>query len=131
MPELEPASGAERAAKGSPGCEDVAMDQDTMPRLDELPTACSLGATDGAARLARWRALSGARLTVRRTADRLVVLYQARSGVQEELEALVAAERECCAFANWEVSRDSEHVVLRIRSDPQGIAAIVAAFGGS
>ena len=107
------------------------MGEDRMPRLDELPIACTLGATDGAARLARWRALSDARLSVRRSADRLVVVYQARNGVHEELTTLVAAERECCAFAEWEVSHDSEHVVLRIRSDAQGIAAIVGAFGGS
>jgi hypothetical protein len=80
------------------------MGEDRMPRLEELPIACTLGATDGAARLARWRALSDARLSVRRTSDRLVVLYQSRSGVYEELKALVAAERECCSFARWGVS---------------------------
>jgi hypothetical protein len=68
---------------------------------------------------------------VRRTSDRLVVLYQSRSAIHEELKTLVAAERECCSFAKWEVSRDSEHVMLRIRSDAQGIAAIVGAFGSS
>lgn len=81
--------------------------------------------------MARWRALSEARLSVRHTSDRLVVLYQPRSGVHEELKALVAAERECCSFAKWEVSRDSEHVELRIRSDAQGIATILGTFGGT
>ena len=100
-------------------------------RFDELPIACALGATDGAARLARWRALSDARLTVQRTPDQLVVLYRSQCGIHDELEALVAAERECCSFAEWEVARDAEHVVLRIRSDAQGLAAIVDAFGGS
>jgi hypothetical protein len=107
------------------------MGEDTLPRLDELPIACTLGATDAAARLARWRALSEARLSVRRTADRLVVRYEPRSGVHAELDALVAAERECCAFAKWEVSRDSKHVVLQIRSDAHGIAAIADTFGPS
>jgi len=107
------------------------MGDDKMPQLDELPLACTLVATDGAARLARWRALSDARLSVRRTPDQLVVRYRSQCGVQQELEALVAAERECCSFADWEVTPDSEHVLLRIRSDAQGLAAIVGAFGGS
>ena len=98
-------------------------------RFDELPLACTLGTTDGAARLARWRALADDRLTVRRTPDQLVVLYRSQHGVYEELEALVAGERECCSFAEWDVTRDAEHVVLRIRSDTQGLAAIIDALG--
>jgi ABC-type phosphonate transport system ATPase subunit len=106
------------------------MRDENMPQFDELPLACTLEATDGAARLARWRALSDARLSVRRTPDQLIVRYRSQRGVQQELEALVAAERQCCSFADWEVTRDSEHVLLRIRSDAQGLAAIVGAFGG-
>jgi hypothetical protein len=102
---------------------------DNVPRSDELPVACTLGATDGAARLARWRALSDARLNVQRTPDRVVVLYESRPDVHKELEALVAAERECCSFAEWELTRDSEHVALRVRSDAQGLAAIVGVLG--
>jgi hypothetical protein len=107
------------------------MADDNTRRFDELPIACTLGATDGAARLARWRALSAARLTAQRTPDQLIVLYRSQRGVYEEFEALAAAERECCSFAEWEVTRDAEHVVLRIRSDAQGLAALVDALGGS
>jgi hypothetical protein len=112
-------------------CEHVLMGEDKISRFDELPIACTLGATDGVARLARWRALSDARMSVRRTPNELFVLYQSRGDVHEELEALVAAERECCSFAEWEVTRDAEHVELRIRSDAEGLTAIVGAFGGS
>ena len=102
-----------------------------MPLFDKLPVACSLGATDGAIRMARWRALCDARLSVRRSPDQLVALYPSQGDIHEELEALVAAERECCPFAEWEVTRDSEHVVLRIRSDARGLTAIVAALGSN
>lgn len=111
-------------------CDDVTMGDD-MRRPDELPVACTLDATDGAARMARWRALSDMRLDVRHEPGEVVVLYESRRGVREELESLVTAERECCAFARWEVTRDSENVVLRIRADAQGLAAIVSAFGSS
>ena len=107
------------------------MDGDRMPRLDELPVACTLDEADRAGRLARWRALAeNAQLSVERTPDQLVVRYGSQGGVHEELEALVAAERECGSFAEWEVSQGQEHVILRIRSDARGLAAVVGAFGG-
>lgn len=106
------------------------MGEGKTPGLEELPIACTLTATDGVARLARWRALADARLSVRRTPDQLIVLYRVQPGIHKELQELVAAERECCSFAEWEVTRDSEHVVLRIRSDASGLAAIAAAFDG-
>ncbi len=109
----------------------MAMDNDQTPQLDELPVACTLDATEGADRLARWRALAAhAQLSVQRTPDQLVVLYRSEAGVQEELEALVVAERECCSFAQWEVSHTQEHVILRIRSDAEGLDAIAGVFGG-
>ena len=101
---------------------------DGVPQPSELPLACTLGTVDGAARMARWRALSDARVDIRHQPDEVVVEYEPRSGVYEELEALVAAERECCAFAEWDVTRGPESVVLRIRADAQGLASIVAAF---
>lgn len=78
--------------------------------------------------MARWRALSDARVDVRHEPDQAVVEYEPRSGVREELEALVAAERECCAFAEWDLTHSPESVVLRIRADAQGLASIGVAF---
>lgn len=94
------------------------------------PVACTLGAKDGGQRLARWSALStrGAP-SVGREADTLVVVYPAGEGVAEELEALAAAERQCCSFAGWEVEQDTNRVVLRIRSHPEGLAPIAALVG--
>ncbi len=101
-------------------------------QLVDLPVACSLDAASGAARLARWRALAEkAQVSVERTPDHLVVRYRSGAGVQHELETLAEAERECCPFAAWEVSQDQEQVILRIRSDAQGLAAIASAFGAS
>jgi hypothetical protein len=105
------------------------MGEDEKPQFGELPLACTLDGTDGAARLRRWRGLADARRRVQRTPDQLVVRFESRGGVHEELEALVAAERECCAFAEWSVTRDAEHVVLCIRSDARGIDAIVGVLG--
>ena len=96
----------------------------------QLPIACMLDAHDGGERLARWRALAARGApSVGREADALVVAYPAGQGVREELETLAAAERQCCSFAEWEVEHGTDRVLLRIRSHPDGLAAIAALFG--
>jgi hypothetical protein len=59
----------------------------------------------------------------------LVVAYPAGQGVREELEALATAERQCCSFAEWGVEEEADRVVLRVRSHPDGLAAIATLFG--
>jgi hypothetical protein len=109
-------------------CDHVPMDG-AQPSLDELPIACTLGLDDGAARMQRWRALSAkAHPNARRDGDQLVVRYRSEPGVREELDALAAAERECCSFADWEVAQERGHVVLRIVSNTDGIAALAELF---
>jgi hypothetical protein len=90
----------------------------------ELPIACSLDASEGGERLVGWRNLAaGGASIVHRGDDQVVVRYHRRPGV---LEALAAAERRCCSFADWEVTHDTEHAELHIQSNPEGLAAIAA-----
>ncbi len=100
-----------------------------------LPVACTLGPSDGAARLARWqRPADTAAPSARRRGRELVVRYEARRGVREELEALAAAEAECCSFVTWTVDQDGNHAVLRVIADqrrPDDVAAIAALFGAT
>ncbi len=98
-----------------------------------LPVACTLGPDDGAARMRRWEALSvdGCPST-RRSGHLLEVRYRLAPGVREELDALAAAERQCCSFVAWDVSQDEDHVVLHITADParpDDVAPIAALFG--
>lgn len=80
--------------------------------------------------MARWRALAALGApSVSREADALVVAYPDGPGVRDELDELAAAERECCSFADWDVESDADRVILRIRSEPAGLAAIGAIFG--
>jgi hypothetical protein len=47
------------------------------------------------------------------------------------LQALVAAERQCCSFAEWRVTQEVDHVVLTVAADAGrtgGIAAVAALF---
>jgi hypothetical protein len=101
-----------------------------QPSLGELPIACTLRLDDGATRMQRWRALSATgHPSARRDGDRLVVRYRGEQGVREELEALAAAERQCCSFADWEVAPEGDQVILRIVSNTDGIDALAELFG--
>ena len=103
------------------------------PEAAGMPVACTLGPNDGAARMRRWEALSKQGLpTARRRGHLLEVRYQLTLDLHEELEALAAAERECCSFVAWNVTQDQDYVVLRVAADPgapDDVAAIAALFG--
>jgi hypothetical protein len=108
------------------------MDSAESRELVRLPAACNLGPDDGAARTRRWEALSArGRLSARRSDHLLEVRYEPVPGLREELQALAAAERQCCSFAEWKVTQEEDHVVLHIAADPRrpdDSAAIAALF---
>jgi hypothetical protein len=108
------------------------VDSADSPELVQLPVACTLGPDDGAARMQRWEALSArGRLSARRRGHLLEVRYEPVSGLREELQALAAADRACCSFAEWQVTREEDHIVLHVSADPgrpDDIAAIAALF---
>jgi hypothetical protein len=115
--------------------DDGGMDSLANSERFGLPVACTLGAGDGAHRMQRWEALSlKGRPSARRCGHQLVVAYRAEPGVREELEALVAAERQCCSFVAWDVSQKADRVVLRVAADPgrpDDVAGIAALFAAS
>jgi len=98
----------------------------------QLPVACTLGASDGPARLQRWQHLHQiAAPTAQLTNGELEVRYQPGPEVLAELQDLVAEERVCCAFGSWAVTEDSGQPVLRViapRDSPQDIEYIAAMF---
>ena len=84
--------------------------------LPLLPVACTLGATDGAAQLQRWRRLND-RALVRQVRDsgELLLVYRADAGTRAELESLVAVETTCCAFVDWQVEAHGDDLRLHVR----------------
>lgn len=109
------------------------MDEVDSSEVAGVPIACTLGPDDGAARMRRWEALSEkGRPGARRRGHLLEVRYQPEPGIREELEALAAAERQCCSFVAWNVSQDQDDVILRVTADPgvpDDVAPIAALFG--
>jgi hypothetical protein len=98
--------------------------------MRELPLiACSLSASDLPERRRRWRALlDGALLERREIPAGMRLELAARDGVVEELGELAALERECCAFASFEVRTVGDRVRLDVTSSDAGIEAVRELF---
>ncbi|MGI8713664.1 MAG: hypothetical protein ACR2NR_10870 [Solirubrobacteraceae bacterium] len=109
------------------------MEQSASARETPLPVACTLGPEDGPVRMLRWQRLGETADPVARRAEgALEVRYRPGPGVREELEALAAAEQQCCSFVAWTVTEDGGHPVLRVVADastPDDVAGIAALFG--
>lgn len=101
----------------------------------ETPIACTLDAGGLAARLAAARELGKHALVGLEVSERRALLRF--HGEQERLDALVAAERECCAFFEFTMTRNGEQTELEIRTPEGGeptmrglVAGIVAGWEG-
>lgn len=101
----------------------------------ELPLACTLGLADGAERLRRWHALAAAAPPqLRRERGRLELRWSLDDASVDELEALVAAERECCGFVDWTLAPEADGALLTITAQPgraDDVQAIVGLFGSN
>jgi hypothetical protein len=86
----------------------------------KIPIACSLEGDAYADRLDRWKPLFGNAVTVRARIPNGVEIQFAERAAQA-LADLVAAERECCAWAVWDLSNVQGALVLRATApDPAG-----------
>jgi hypothetical protein len=90
-----------------------------------LPIACTLSATDLRARGAELRALGGDGLvSSTREAGRAVLRFRPAPDIRERVEAIVAAESECCPFLDLRVEHRDDATVLTIAA-PDGGAEVV------
>jgi hypothetical protein len=84
---------------------------------DELPIACSLTAAELPKRLTEIAALGREALVdVRNESTRAELRFADRAGVHQRVDAIVAAESECCAFLTMRVSNPPGLVVLNIEA---------------
>ncbi|HVB94761.1 MAG TPA: hypothetical protein VND67_10590 [Acidimicrobiales bacterium] len=68
----------------------------------------------------RWRRLAEkTRPVARRIGPHLEVTYPLDAQVGDELEYLVAAERRCCQFVDWDLIDRGDILVLRIAAHPE------------
>jgi hypothetical protein len=87
--------------------------------MDEFTKAiaCNLTGAERATRAARWSGLGGYDVEPLDNGIRLVFANE----VEQELHELAVLERDCCAFADWDVSGNT----IAITADnPTAVAAV-------
>ena len=95
-----------------------------VDRMTELPIACSLSAGDLEARQAELVAIGRRSLLAVTRADRVPVLsFRNDGGTRAELERIVAAEAECCAFLEMKIG-EGDLLTLTI-DGPEGAGPII------
>jgi hypothetical protein len=85
---------------------------------------CTLTSDELVTRGERWRALGAANVADMK--DGLRLTFPAR--VEAELRELARLERDCCAFARWDVTRQGDRAVLEITAEGEAVAAVQALF---
>lgn len=83
--------------------------------------ACGLSGAERAVRSERWHALGGYGVEQLDNGIRLVFAHD----VEQELHELAVLERECCAFADWDVSGNT----IAITADDAVAVDAVRALG--
>jgi hypothetical protein len=101
---------------------------------EPIPVACTLTPAEGLTRMQRWQRLhDAAQRGAAQRDDAVEVTYRWSADVASELEELVEAERECCAFALWDVHAHEDELVLKITArsaaDRAAVAELGSAFG--
>jgi MerR family transcriptional regulator, copper efflux regulator len=95
----------------------------------DRPIACSLSATDLSARLAEMKRLGGDALL---SADGEGTLrFRGDMATRARLEAIVAAEADCCPFLDMHLREEAGALVLEIRAAQEAapvVAELVSAF---
>jgi hypothetical protein len=96
--------------------------------LSEL-VACTLGVGDLKTQRERWSALGeNFGLGRQETEDGLRLRFRDHPAIEDELNALVAVENECCGWASWQVERDGDTLVMAARSQGEGVATLHTMF---
>jgi hypothetical protein len=102
---------------------------------EAIPLACSLGTSDLRQRLNEIAAI-GAESLIERSEDGDCHLLRFRSNAEtrRRLEAVVAAEAECCSFLELSLEERDDKLVLAIVAPEDGQAVaegLAAAFAGA
>ena len=97
----------------------------------ELPIACSLSANELPQRLEEMAVLGRAALVdVHLESRRAQLRFAPGAGVRDRVQAVVAAESECCAFLTMRVTDEPDAVVLTVDAPELVLAELVDAFRG-
>jgi hypothetical protein len=93
--------------------------------------ACELGPEEVQRRRATWRDVRRQVQVVERTrvAKGFRIVFRGPQSVVEAVESLVAAERECCSWGDWQVQAIGDRTVLQVTGPDALIEELALAFG--
>jgi MerR family transcriptional regulator, copper efflux regulator len=93
------------------------------------PVACTLGGDGMKARAQMWRAVTAAALRTRSATSTGVRLeFDPDLETAHTLLDLVAAERDCCAWATWTLTSSAEAIVVAAQADQSAAPMLHAMF---
>ena len=91
--------------------------------------ACTLTGTEQLDRRERWHRLRDAGDAVRiETPTGLRIEFRQSSSLERELRELAELERECCAFATWDVRDTGTCVALEVDAEGHGVEVLHGMF---
>ncbi len=100
-------------------------------RPEDPRITCSLQPLDRSDRRAVWERLCLRALRERRPIPTgMQLVFAPAEGVEEELHELTRLEAQCCAFAEWKVSRRAGAVVLDVTAPSEAVDAVRALSTG-
>ena len=85
----------------------------------EVELACSLSNDDLQGRMLAWRELGATAIDRTLEPGRVTTTYPPDPAIAERLDALIAAEAECCAFLEFDVRRSADSLVVELRYPPE------------
>jgi hypothetical protein len=100
-----------------------------MTISNPLPlVACSLDADGQRERLGEWAALLAAASTSVPTPEGARYSFSASDELERQIRALAAAEKACCSFLDFEISREARTIELTVSSQRDGLDALRFVF---
>ena len=100
-----------------------------MPAEHAAAIACSLPAVELPDRMAAWQAITTSALRAKTVVPRGVRLtFGPDHQAAHRLLDLVAAERDCCAWASWRLMTTADATVVEVTTDGHGAETLRTLF---
>lgn len=95
----------------------------------EQPIACILEGDEARTRWRDWNDLVAESASVENQPGRLKLSFQNGEETRAELIRLIAAERECCGFVEWELEETVAAISVLVTGSNEGVSAMAEGFG--
>jgi hypothetical protein len=100
--------------------------------VSALPlVACSLDSVGQKQRLADWRSLLAEALRTEERADGVRYSFVGGDQLESRLRTLATAEKTCCAFLDFNVTRAGDEIEVTVTAPPDAVDALRFIFAAS